>query len=465
MLRRMHLSRRPVLVALAVLLTLAGGTTACSGQVAPTILLPPEATVDQAIPLRAEGLAPGSPVTVRAATADAQGRPWTSVAELVTDAGGRIDTATSSSSGGTYTGVDVAGPFWSMRPPPGVNAAPYPFLSGTDADVDVELLSRDAGAPARELARTTVRRPVAEPAAGVTATPFAEAGLVGDLYVPQDRPGPHPGVLLLGGSEGGRPDPAYATLLASRGYVVLGLAYFGVDGLAPELSGIPVEYGLAAADRLAARPEVAGQPIGVHGTSKGAEYALLLATSAPRRFDAVVAIVPSDLVWPGLAPGPPRSSWTRDGVDVPFAQATGPDASSAEPAPLAPGEAMRTSGFFEQTYAAMTPHERATARIPTERIEAPVLLVSGGDDGIWPSTPQAERAAEPLRARGEDRVRVLDHPHGGHFVGGVPNLPATVSAFPAGPFRLEGGGQAAANARARVDTLDQVLAIFAQMRR
>jgi pimeloyl-ACP methyl ester carboxylesterase len=40
----------------------------------------------------------------------------------------------------------------------------------------------------------------------------------------------------------------------------------------------------------------------------------------------------------------------------------------------------------------------ARARIPVERIRAPVLTISGTDDGSWPSTRYAEMVEEALTA-------------------------------------------------------------------
>jgi dienelactone hydrolase len=51
----------------------------------------------------------------------------------------------------------------------------------------------------------------------------------------------HPAVLVVGGSEGGRPLRP-AAWLASHGYVALALAYFRFEDLPPQLESIPLEY-------------------------------------------------------------------------------------------------------------------------------------------------------------------------------------------------------------------------------
>jgi dienelactone hydrolase len=51
----------------------------------------------------------------------------------------------------------------------------------------------------------------------------------------------HPGVILIGGSEGGLHE-VDAALLAAHGFSVLALAYFGMPGVPPTIVDIPLEY-------------------------------------------------------------------------------------------------------------------------------------------------------------------------------------------------------------------------------
>lgn len=244
-------------------------------------------------------------------------------------------------------------------------------------------------------------------------------------------------MLFLGGSEGGRPDPAYARLLASHGYAVLALAYFGVDGLPDTLEAIRAEYGLTAARWLANRSEVADGPIGVCGASRGGDYALLVASTAPEWFAAVVSVVGSDLVWPALTfdPGRPRSSWTRGGAELPF---WSPAATAAK---------------------------QEAARIRSEAITAPVLFVSAGADGLLPSQTAAERALAAIEVRGNPHhARHLHYPHAGHLVGGCPDLPTTVTIVSTSEasLPLDVGGEPAATAHAVSTTHAAVLDLFAR---
>ncbi|MDT7933069.1 MAG: acyl-CoA thioester hydrolase/BAAT C-terminal domain-containing protein [Sphingomonadaceae bacterium] len=88
---------------------------------------------------------------------------------------------------------------------------------------------------------------------------------------------------------------------------------------------------------LKAQPEADANRIGLWGASKGAEFALIAAS----RYDwvkAVVAVVPSDVVWEGWGgSGPATASFAFDGRPLAFEPYVGMD---AELAKVAKGEPM-----------------------------------------------------------------------------------------------------------------------------
>ena len=55
------------------------------------------------------------------------------------------------------------------------------------------------------------------------------------------------------------------------------------------------------------------------------------------------------------------------------------------------------------------------AAIPIERATGPALLISGGDDGVWPSTRMCTMLVERMRDAGRAAgVRHLSFPQAGH---------------------------------------------------
>jgi esterase/lipase len=222
---------------------------------------------------------------------------------------------------------------------------------------------------------------------------IAETGLIGDLYF-QDRNQRYLTIILLGGSEGGKPSPTEYEIekTVERGYTVLSLAYFGMKGLPRSLENVPLEYFERAMSWLAEQPAVVPNHYAVKGESKGGELALLLASRYPE-IRAVVGIVPSSVVFQGIPKGfyKPRSSWSYKGQELPYV----PYQSSF----FAGIKAMLTYKFG-RVYTDSLKNEQAVekATIPVERINGPILLVSGKHDEMWPSTYMSNEIVKRLKA-------------------------------------------------------------------
>ena len=288
--------------------------------------------------------------------------------------------------------------------------------------------------------------PAAPPTGAALAEPVETAvsadGLVGELYRPAGRPA-RAAILVLGGSEGGVAGASHeARDLARHGYVTLALAYFGAPGLPDSLTNIPLEYFKSAIDFLGERPGVDPNRIGVVGTSKGGEAALLVAATYSQ-VRAVVAGVPSSVAWQGYNPKNPLDaapSWTLQGKAVSFVP-------YAMDAPF-------TSVFdlYRRSLAKLDEHRDALIRV--ERIAGPVMLACGQADALWPSCPMTEAIVSRLKAeRFRFPVQVLEYPGAGHAAFGIP-IPAGDPAL----ARLQAlGGDAAGNIAARADSWPKAL--------
>jgi len=287
------------------------------------------------------------------------------------------------------------------------------------------------------------------PASPVLATPAPPQaplgpGMVGAWYPPIQKGGPV--VVILGGSEGGfAGSGALAKALAEEGFGALALSYYRGEGQSPTLENIPLETFTRALDWLAAQPQTAGRRVGVIGVSKGAEAGLLIA-SRDRRICAVVAAVPSNVVWAGYDPGRNMGtmtpSWTVGGQPVAYVRYD------------FTGFTRGLRGIYEKGL------ERAAsdAVIPVERIAGPVMLISGRDDKLWPSTPMADAVMARLDgAKFRFAHSHLAYDSAGHAAFG---RPAPAGATPNPAMFAQTGGTYEGTQAARADNWPKTLAFL-----
>jgi dienelactone hydrolase len=324
------------------------------------------------------------------------------------------------------------------------DAAIRPFDMTSVAPLLVDFVAEISGHP---VARAQARRLyVAE---DVLTTALREGDRSG-LFFRATGECERPGVLILGGSSGGLRFAAQAAaLLASRGYPSLALAYFGAEQRPPHLVEIPLEYFATALEWLGSQPGVRGDALGVFGISRGAELALLLGSRMPS-IRSVVAYCPSSTIWNGLREGTAvdMPAWTALGRPIPFVSL----ATVSPPALLARvfrGASVTLLPLFETALAMSLPEE---AIIPVERTDAPILLISGEDDRMWPSARMGEQIMERLAAHAHPfQSRHCHYPGAGHLMR-PPGVPTSVLQ---GKFVLGGAGpaQARANRAAWSETL------------
>src|SRR5262245_31509615 len=273
---------------------------------------PAQALVDEVVNISITGLAQGQAATIKATMTDNHGMRWNSAAEFIADRKGVVDLGKQAPARGSYNEIDPMGLFWSMDIQPGQPESHAPaqtFLAPVTMKFELEV-------DGKMINSATLTRLYVAP--GVKSLEVREAGLVAKLYEPE-KGGPHPGVLVLGGSEGGiRSAEANAALLASHGYAALAVAYFGMEGLPQRLAGVPLDYLKKAIDWMGARETIDRQRLAVFGGSKGGELALLLASRFPA-LKTVVAYVPSHVAWQGI--GGAGSSWTYQGQPTANARA------------------------------------------------------------------------------------------------------------------------------------------------
>jgi dienelactone hydrolase len=307
-------------------------------------------------------------------------------------------------------------------------------------------------------AEFTFERRVAGP--GVTRHPVRTEGIVGTLFLPPGD-GPHPAVIVLNGGGGGI-DEYRGAILASHGYAALNLGYFAMEGLPRGLVNIPLEYFENAIRWMRAQPWLRNHFLAVWGESRGGELALLLGATFTE-INAVIAWVPSGVTfWAlGLAePGDtrPRAAWTFRGKPLPYLQENN---ASVEPSPaVEPGRPVAFAPVYLSHLRDTRAVERAT--IAVEKTRGPILLVSGADDQMWPSSALADIAMRRLETHHHPYpFRHLKYEGAGHLIL-VPGGPRTTRTL---RLQVEGmadpllsmGGTPKADAEAGVDAWRSLL--------
>lgn len=403
-----------------------------------------------------EGLPPGDEVTVQARRMapdfTGQIKPYQAQAVFKVNPQGQVRLAEQAPLSGSYEGVDGRGLLWAMKLQPG------PLDAGrTPAQTEYTVLHQG-----RAVASGVLHLLRSLPEVQERAVPGFEGAKLAALPGNTRRPA----LILLGGSEGGSLVTRDAAVWASRGYAVLALPYYSPAGWGPQgptpselpslpasFANIPLERLQAARDWLVQQPEVDGQRIGVMGTSKGAEFALLAAVRMPW-IKAVAAIVPTDVVWEGWGPGVAEgrsASFAWQGQSLPFVPYQG---FQQEFAGFATGQPVRIRRPHDQGRAVHAERVEA-ARIPVEKIAAPVFLAGAGDDQIWASGAMTEALAQTRQKAGLPTVSLV-FAQAGHFLGGTGT--ASTQHYNDGP--MKSGGTPAATARAQAQTFEALKAFW-----
>ena len=191
-------------------------------------------------------------------------------------------------------------------------------------------------------------------------------------------------LIVMSGSDGGMAlSKQEARFYHKNGIPALALALFKTKQTPKELSRVPVEYVERAIAWLKARDY---EKIGIDGTSKGSEMALVAASLFPE-LSCVIVRVPSHFVSEGLsgsgsgkAPSG-TSCWNWRGKELPYAPYR-----------------SRTFNILQMFLREKEMHIITFNRdkdvtpetiIPVEKIRAPVLMLSSVHDEVWPSYESA----------------------------------------------------------------------------
>ncbi len=380
--------------------------------------LPAASRHDEPFPVVVRGVPAGATLSVATSGDDLFGRAWRSDARLAAPASGVVDLAAVDPATGDWPRASADAPISAMRfAEPDVT--PELFVPPAPWRVTVEV-SVDGGG--------TVRRTVERVAGveGVRREHVEVDGRSGLLVVPPGEapPGGWPAVACFGGSEGGFDSQVgNAELMAAHGFAGLAACWVTESEAATAIASVPLERFTGALHLLADRPEVDASRIAAMGVSRGAEGLLAVLTADPAApCRGLVLISPSSTSWQAIgADGeiPDTPSWTHAGRPVPWrpvqsgelmgqlvrnAWRIGRDRAAHRPTLLR----------LRAAYAAGLAHGTA-GTLAAERVDHPLLLLTGTDDAVWPGEPMAE-AILGRRAADVGRDRHVRFAGAGHLV-------------------------------------------------
>lgn len=365
--------------------------------------------IDQDWRLVASELEPGEQVTIAvAADAGASSYPFRAAGD------GTVDTSRDVPLDGAWSTPDAFGLLWSMggrvRPEHlGRSVQPLRYTITVTGDGEAQTVEAERmflSDRVSELSVDAVRELSAD-VDGELSADIVGGTVPGTGYAPIDG-GPHPGVVLLSGSDGGH-HPGMAAVLARHGYAVWSLPYFGDPGFAEQ--GLPeelvsIDVGTVAAQlrRFHGCDRVrADRPLAVAAISRGSELAFELASRHPDLVGPVVAAAPCGLRNTGLPRRRGREdqpAWV-DGDTVPAYVHTLRDRAGMRTLVTTLLWPMLRGRPVELVHSFRAQWERSPdlddARIDLRAARGPILLWAGERDLMWPSATYARDISARLR--------------------------------------------------------------------
>ncbi|XP_065694255.1 acyl-coenzyme A thioesterase 1-like isoform X10 [Patagioenas fasciata] len=218
---------------------------------------------DEPVQICVAGLQPQQAVTLQATLLDESGELFQAHARYRAGSSGELDLSLSPALGGSYSGVEPMGLLWSLQ-----SKAPYKRLAKrnvlTPFCVDLEVYEGH-GDMSQLLGKCTNERWFL--GEGVKRILIREGRLKATLFLPPG-PGPFPGLIDLYGSGGGLVEYR-ASLLASRGFVTLALAYMAFEDLPAMPEILELAYFEEAVNFLQKQPQGNGFTIPPHPCDLG----------------------------------------------------------------------------------------------------------------------------------------------------------------------------------------------------
>ncbi|WP_341225324.1 acyl-CoA thioester hydrolase/BAAT C-terminal domain-containing protein [uncultured Arcticibacterium sp.] len=234
-------------------------------------------------------------------------------------------------------------------------------------------------------------------------------------------------IVLIGGGEWG---DYWAQEFAKKEMVGLSIPYTGKDGLPKLPEEIKLEYFENAIKWLKEQPEVDPSKILVMGASRNAELALILASTFTKSISGAVAYAPSAVSWSNTVlpynSDELKASWKYKGLDIPYLPMT-----------KIKGNKSKKIEMLDYWKAGLSKTDLvAQAGIKVENINGPILLFSGKNDNVWPSSLMADMIAQRLAANSfKHSFQNIKYDNAGH---NISTNPAYNSIYRMGAIHIDG---------------------------
>ena len=245
-----------------------------------------------------------------------------------------------------------------------------------------------------------------------------ENGVFGKLFYPSKKTN-LPTVIVISGSDGGIEFPEkFGKPLAKNGFAVLALPYWKYKTLPNKLSEIPLEYFYKAIDLLKKEEVVDKNRIGIIGYSRGGEGALLIASKS-KDIKTVVGLSPGANVAPNIDFRNwfvLKSAWTENNVELPFLpkeRSVKKDSWDKvfEQLKLRINQDTLRADFLE----IKENPEFEKSAIAVEKINGPILLISGSKDLLWAAETMCDYIIQRLHNKEFPNMNIhINFPLAGH---------------------------------------------------
>ncbi|PAA92827.1 hypothetical protein BOX15_Mlig030281g1 [Macrostomum lignano] len=407
--------------------------------------------VDERISIKVSGLPTNSPVTLHLQIKETYGS-FSAFGHYMTDEAGRLDLDSSCSVGGTYTGLDSMGLFWSLKQDPSQRTGLRLLRREAEIPLKYQLMALNGHVMWDELAGE--QKPDSGHALcsiglertylsdSVERLPIKFGRLRGALFKPRSQRSCPP-VIDLFGTGGGLMEHRSA-LLAKEGFSVLALAYFNYEDLPKELHEIDMDYFEEAVDFMLASPYSRLGPeggLGLIGVSAGADIVANAAILFGKKVRAVAWLNGNRCrSW---FPVRYRARWLPNHFPM--------NVALVKPSDRSDGLDSREACCSGCTEAQELPVEKSTCRF---------LFLSSLDDYSMPVDTGARLAARIRRSNGQRRVDHVTYPGAGHLLE-PPISPCTPLCYHGlYGLNMDYGGNSKQHHEAQVDSWCRIIQLF-----